>query len=80
MHSVMGDGGGLQNTLRLLRRGSTALADGGRAHESIGCHRAPPLDLAGPAGLSASVSFDAHGEDRRVEVFLSTDQPRTLYR
>ena len=32
------------------------------------------LDLAGHAGLSASVSFDAHGNDRRVEVYLSTDR------
>jgi hypothetical protein len=32
------------------------------------------LDLAGPGGLSASVSFDAAGGDRRVEAYLSTDQ------
>lgn len=32
------------------------------------------LDLAGPAGLSASVSFDAYGANRHVEVFLSTDR------
>ncbi len=31
------------------------------------------LDLAGPHGLSASVSFDARGEDRHVEAYLSTD-------
>ena len=31
------------------------------------------LDLAGPGGLSADVSFDAHGGDRRVEVYLSAD-------
>ena len=31
------------------------------------------LDLAGPAGLSADVSFDAHGDDRRVEAYLSAD-------
>lgn len=32
------------------------------------------LDLAGPGGMSASVSFDATGGDRRVEAYLSTDQ------
>ena len=32
------------------------------------------LDPAGHAGLSASVSFDIHGNDRRVEVYLSTDR------
>ena len=37
------------------------------------------LDLAGPAGLSASVSFDAEGGDRRVEAYLSTDQLQGTY-
>ena len=31
------------------------------------------LDQAGEEGLSATVSFGARGEDRKVEVFLSTD-------
>jgi hypothetical protein len=37
------------------------------------------LDVAADAGLSASVSFDAQGNDRRVEVYLSTDQVWGLY-
>jgi hypothetical protein len=37
------------------------------------------LDLAAVGGLSAQVSFDAHGRDPVVEVFLSTDTPR-VYR
>jgi hypothetical protein len=32
------------------------------------------LDLAGYRGYSANVTFDAWGENRRVEVYLSTDQ------
>ena len=31
------------------------------------------LDLAGDGGYSVVVSFNARGEDQRVEVFLSTD-------
>ena len=37
------------------------------------------LDLAGPGGLSASVSFDAAGGDRQVEAYLSTDQLQGTY-
>ena len=33
------------------------------------------LDIAGPAGFSAVVSFDARGNNRAVEVFFSTDKP-----
>ena len=36
------------------------------------------LDLAGPTGLSARVSFDAQGQSRRVEVFFSTDKVTPL--
>jgi hypothetical protein len=32
------------------------------------------LDVGGRGGFSSEVSFDAHGRDRRVRVFLSTDQ------
>lgn len=31
------------------------------------------LDQVGEAGFSARVEFDAHGGDRKVEVFYSTD-------
>ena len=34
------------------------------------------LDLAGVAGLSAIVSFDAYGHERVVDVFFSQDAPR----
>jgi len=37
------------------------------------------LDLAGPGGMSASVSFDATGGDRRAEAYLSTDRVQGLY-
>ena len=36
------------------------------------------LDLAGSSGLSARVSFDAEGQTRRVEIFLSTDKVAPL--
>ena len=38
------------------------------------------LDLAGHAGLSASVSFDEQGNDRRVDVYLSTDKLQGTYK
>lgn len=37
------------------------------------------LDLAGEGGLSAYVTFDVEGKDRRVEVYLSTDQLQGVY-
>lgn len=38
------------------------------------------LDLAGHGGISASASFDAQGNDRRVEVYLSTDRVQGVYK
>jgi hypothetical protein len=37
------------------------------------------LDPAGPRGYSATVSFDAQGGDRQVEVYLSTDHMQGMY-
>ncbi len=36
------------------------------------------LDIAGPAGFSALVSFDARGNNRTVEAFFSTDKVSPL--
>jgi len=37
------------------------------------------LDQVGEAGFSARVEFDAHGGDRKVEVYYSTDAVETRY-